>query len=273
MAKIAVALFKVSTSMRSLWHSRRSRASSCWSALVSPPPLRGLAMPRSQRRLGGGIVWRAARCGSSLVIHTLGGRNQLSRSGPLSCSASVSSRTVSVRGDRTRSASRLRTVRSPSSAMLPAAPVTGRPDAGRLAGGGEALTCCSISSPRWPSTMGVIVISPWGRLDADHGPAKASVRQLGVGRANHRRPARSTHCGCWPPSAPRGHLSRERRGERPALTTLARPGVGRPGRSQAEDRQIPPAWTLLPPVSAPETSAAPVPYRPRRLRPKYSSRA
>src|SRR5215471_8117574 len=42
-------------------------------------------------------------------------------------------------------------------------------------------------------------------------------------------------------------------GKRPAFTTLARPGTGRPGRIQAGDRQIPAAWTLLPLVSATET--------------------
>src|SRR5262249_23668732 len=74
---------------------------------------------RTQRRLGrniGELTRWTARTGHPRIgvraVHTHGGRNQLSRCGPLSCSASASSRTVSSRGDRTLPASRSRTVRS-----------------------------------------------------------------------------------------------------------------------------------------------------------------
>jgi hypothetical protein len=142
---MAAARCKISTSSRSLRGSRRSSASSRPSGPDGGPPWRALASrPARPAHSWTAVPGWPPRAASS----------QLSRSGSLSCSASASSRTVSVRGDCTRPASRFRTVRSLSSARAASCSCDrqarcrrARKRTPKEAGSAEALAGCSTVSP------------------------------------------------------------------------------------------------------------------------------
>src|SRR5215472_7818840 len=78
---------------------------------------------------------------------------QFCRSGPVIASASASNLTVWVRGDRTRPASRLRTVRSLRSARAASVLARGRLDAGTLAG---AHRSSHPAAGRWPAAPSLL---------------------------------------------------------------------------------------------------------------------
>ena len=144
-----------------------------WPSCRSRPRLgagRGHPREGAPGRVGSGTTSRAAA-------------NQLARCGPASCSAPDNSRTISGRGDRTRPASRSRTVRSLTSARAASCSCDSnaqcrhaRSSAPNEPRGGGEISSCSMAPPGWlPATRGDRSLAP-GRLGGRGGARRLRFR-------------------------------------------------------------------------------------------------